>query len=94
MPKKQRLNFPDPLTLRFARFNGTPSSPVVSYLLTKTMITAVASVQAISVESQGENDLQEGRAIQFAMLASEPLNRAEISVESEFQPFSEVIATS
>ena len=48
------------------------------------------AVVAISAESQRENELQEAPAIQLAMLASEPMHTTEISVESEFQPFSEV----
>ena len=48
------------------------------------------AVVAISAENQRENELQEARAIRLAMLASEPMHTTEISVESEFQPFSEV----
>jgi|SRR5882672_4535183 len=49
------------------------------------MSTTVTSAQTISIEGQ-----QEARAIQLAVLASEPLTTAGISIESEFQPFSEV----
>ena len=54
------------------------------------MTTTVVTAQAISIEEQRENELQEARAIQLAMLASESLRTERIDIESEFQPFSEV----
>lgn len=54
------------------------------------MISTASSAEAITIESLRENELQEARAIQRAMLASEGLHTADVSIESEFQPFSEV----
>lgn len=73
----------------FARLVGTPSSPVVFHPLCENMITTEVSTP-ISIEGQRENELQEARAIQRAMLASEALKAPQLSIESEFQPFSEV----
>jgi phosphoserine phosphatase RsbU/P len=53
------------------------------------MITTEVSTPA-SIESRRENDLLEARAIQRAMLASEALKTPQLSIESEFQPSSEV----
>lgn len=46
--------------------------------------------ETVTIESLRENELQEARAIQRAMLASESLKTAAVEIESEFQPFSEV----
>lgn len=54
------------------------------------MISTFASSDVTSIESLRENELQEARAIQRAMLASEALKTPQLSIESEFQPFSEV----
>ena len=54
------------------------------------MISTIVSPETATVESLRENELQEARAIQRAMLASEPLKTHQLNIESEFQPFSEV----
>jgi phosphoserine phosphatase RsbU/P len=54
------------------------------------MIGTEVSLESASKESLRENELQEARAIQRAMLASEGLCTPQVSIESEFQPFSEV----
>src|SRR5215475_7391312 len=55
------------------------------------MISTYASADAVvTIEGLRENELQEARAIQRAMLASESLTTAAVEIESEFQPFSEV----
>lgn len=54
------------------------------------MIGTFASSDTVTIESLRENELQEARAIQRAMLASEPLKTPRVEIESEFQPFSEV----
>jgi sigma-B regulation protein RsbU (phosphoserine phosphatase) len=54
------------------------------------MISTAASPDTVTIESLRENELQEARAIQRAMLASEGLQTAHVNIESEFQPFSEV----
>jgi len=54
------------------------------------MISTLVSSQTVTVESLRENELQEARAIQRAMLASEPLKAERVEIESDFQPFSEV----
>src|SRR5215475_6469839 len=54
------------------------------------MIGTEVSSETATIESLRENELQEARAIQRAMLASESLKTAEVEIESEFQPFSEV----
>lgn len=54
------------------------------------MVGTFASSDVITIESLRENELQEARAIQRAMLASEPLKTPQVEIESEFQPFSEV----
>src|SRR5579859_4578478 len=54
------------------------------------MNSTYASADVVTIESLRENELQEARAIQRAMLASESLKTANVEIESEFQPFSEV----
>jgi phosphoserine phosphatase RsbU/P len=54
------------------------------------MISTIVPPETATVESLRENELQEARAIQRAMLASEPLKTHQLNIESEFQPFSEV----
>jgi len=54
------------------------------------MISALIPSDTTAIESLRENELQEARAIQRAMLASEALRTPQLSIESEFQPFSEV----
>ena len=54
------------------------------------MISTVIRSEILTIESLRENELQEARAIQRAMLASEKLETPEITIESEFQPVSEV----
>ena len=54
------------------------------------MISTFASSDVATIECLRENELQEARAIQRAMLASEPLRTPRVEIESEFQPFSEV----
>ncbi len=54
------------------------------------MVSTIVPSETATIESLRENDLQEARAIQRAMLASEALKTPRVNIESEFQPFSEV----
>lgn len=54
------------------------------------MIGTLVSSETATIESLRETELQEARAIQRAMLASERLQTPEITIESEFQPVTEV----
>ena len=54
------------------------------------MIGTLVSSETATIESLRETELQEARAIQRAMLASEKLQTSEITIESEFQPVTEV----
>lgn len=53
------------------------------------MISTIVSSET-TIEGLRENELQEARAIQRAMLASEALKAPQFDIESEFQSFSEV----
>jgi sigma-B regulation protein RsbU (phosphoserine phosphatase) len=54
------------------------------------MISTYVPSDTITIEGLRENELQEARAIQRAMLASEKLKTPRVEIESEFQPYSEV----
>jgi hypothetical protein len=54
------------------------------------MLSVDVPSETVTIESLRESELQEARAIQLAMLASEGLRAAWVTIESEFQPVSEV----
>src|SRR5215470_2206558 len=54
------------------------------------MISTAVSPNTGAAENLRDIELQEARAIQRAMLASEGLKTPHVNIESEFQPFSEV----
>lgn len=54
------------------------------------MIGTLVSAETTTIEALRENELQEARAIQRAMLASEKLETPQLTIESEFQPVTEV----
>jgi sigma-B regulation protein RsbU (phosphoserine phosphatase) len=54
------------------------------------MIGTEVPSETVTIESLRESELQEARAIQLAMLASEGLRTPWVTIESEFQPVSEV----
>ncbi len=54
------------------------------------MVSTIVPSETTKIESLRENELQEARAIQRAMLASEFLKAPLVCIESEFQPYSEV----
>ena len=54
------------------------------------MISTEAPSETATIESLRETELQEARAIQRAMLSSEKLETTRVTIESEFQPVTEV----
>src|SRR5881394_4287322 len=54
------------------------------------MISVDVPSETVTIESLRETELQEARAIQLAMLASEGLRAPHVEIESEFQPVTEV----
>ncbi len=54
------------------------------------MISVDVPSETVTIESLRETELQEARAIQLAMLASEGLRTPQLTIESEFQPVTEV----
>jgi hypothetical protein len=54
------------------------------------MISVDVPSETATIESLRETELQEARAIQRAMLSSEKLETPRVTIESEFQPVTEV----